>query len=236
MNAADVMTKTVVTISAKAALADALRLMLGQRISGLPVVDGTGKLVGILTEGDLLRRSEIGTEKQRPGWMEFLRGPGREAEEYVHTHARTVGEVMTPEVVTAPGTASLEEVVGLMERKHVKRVPIVDGGRLVGLVSRADLLRVLALELGKAGPVSVSDVGIREQVETQLHELPWFKGNRVDTVVTDGVVTLEGVIFDEREHEAIRVVAENVAGVKRVDDHIAYLNLDYVAAYGTFPS
>lgn len=232
MKAADVMTKAVVTLPPNAPITDALRLMLGQRISGLPVVDANGRLVGILTEGDLLRRAEIGTEPARSGWRKFVRGASGEAEDFVRTNARRVDELMTKDVVTASESTPLEEIVALMERKHIKRVAIVDDGKLVGIVSRSDLLRSLASALDQAVPVPVGDAAIRKAVETQLGAHPWCRGNRVDTVVADGVVFLEGFVFDQKEHQAIRVAAENVPGVKAVEDHIEYVDPNYISAYG----
>jgi CBS domain-containing protein len=231
MNASDIMTKTPVTIAPNAPIVDALRLMLGQRLSGLPVVDMYGRVVGLLSEGDLLRRAELGTEKQRTGLQSFLRGSPGKAKDYVQSHARKVEEVMTRDVVTASQTTPLEEIVELMEQRHIKRVPIVHEERLVGVVSRADLLRALATELERHVPAATSDAALRKQVSAQLGTQPWCRGNRVDAVVADGVVFLEGFVFDESEHEAIRVAAENVPGVKMVQDHIEYINPNLAMAH-----
>ncbi len=143
MKASEVMTRNVVTVGRETSVAQAIRLMLDNNISGLPVLDDDGKVVGILTEGDLLRRYETGTERHRPRWLEILMGPGRMAGEYVRTHGRKVQEIMTTDLISVAGDTPLDEVVGVMERRRIKRVPVLDGEVLVGVVSRADLLRSL---------------------------------------------------------------------------------------------
>jgi CBS domain-containing protein len=152
MKAKDVMTEHVITVAPDASIVEALQLMLQNKISGLPVVDKGGNLVGIVTEGDFLRRSETGTERRRPRWIEFILGPGTIAKDYVHSHARRIDEVMTAEVETVGQDVGLEDVAALMEKRRVKRVPVMRGGKLVGIVSRQspararnDLLR------GRAG-------------------------------------------------------------------------------------
>src|SRR5690348_7791898 len=140
MNAADLMTSPVVTVKPDAAIEYAAQLMLRHRVSGLPVTAGDGSLLGIITEGDLLRRAETGTEKRHARWVSLLIGPGRLAQEYVHAHGRKVGDVMTEHVITVTPETPICDLVGLMETKHVKRLPVVDQGRLVGIVSRADVM------------------------------------------------------------------------------------------------
>ena len=144
MKVQDIMTRKVLSIEPDATVLQAVRSMLQNKISGLPVVDADGKLVGIVTEGDFLRRAETTTERRRPRWLEFLVGPGRLADEYVHTHARKIADVMTPEPYTVTEDTSLEDVVQLMEKHRIKRLPVVRGKQLVGIVSRANLLHALA--------------------------------------------------------------------------------------------
>src|SRR5215472_6191592 len=139
MRAADVMTPDPMCISPDASITDAIRLMLERRFSGLPVVDAGGSVVGIVTEGDLLRRAETGTQRKRARWIEFLMS-GRLATEYVQTSGRKVSNVMTPDVRTVTEDAPLEEIVHLMERHQINRVLVVRDGKLVGIVTRANLL------------------------------------------------------------------------------------------------
>ena len=223
MKTSDVMTRSVVTIQPNAGLLDAIRLMLGQRISGLPVVDANGVLVGMLTEGDLLRRAETGTVWQRPQWLEFLRGPGRQAEDFVRANGRRVEDVMSRDVQCVTEDTLLDEVVALMEKRHFKRLPVLRDGEVVGVISRADLLRALAEKLSRVGVgAAVSDEGLRAAVEAALRRQPWAARGMVTIVVTDGVVSLEGVVFDEAEQAAIRVAVETVPGVKSVRDNLAF--------------
>ena len=144
MKAKDVMTADVVTVAQDASVHEAIRLMLQRKISGLPVVDKSGTLVGMVTEGDFLRRSELGTERHAPRWIEFLVGPGKLAENYVHAAGRKVRDVMTDKVQAVDEDAPLNEVVETMERRHIKRVPVLRGGKLAGIVTRANLLHALA--------------------------------------------------------------------------------------------
>ncbi len=223
MKAADIMTRGALTIGPESSVAQAARLMLSHRISGLPVVDGAGTVIGMLTEGDLLRRAETGTERRRPRWLELLLGPGRLARDYVHTHAGKVADVMTRQVISVPPAASLEQVTELMERHRVKRLPVIDKGRLVGIVSRANLLSALIDVLGEAHPAAAGDREIRRRVLSEIDKQSWAPRASVDVVVENAVVELRGAITDEREREALRVAAENVAGVKAVRDRLVWV-------------
>jgi CBS domain-containing protein len=223
MNALDVMTRKVLTVGRNASVVEAIRLMLVNRVSGLPVVDDAGKLVGILTEGDFLRRSETGTERHRPRWLEILMGPGRMAGEYVRTHGRKVEEIMTRDVVSVTEDTPLDEVVQLMERRRIKRVPVLDTDSLVGIISRADLLRALMRALDAHPAQTTSDDEIRERILAELSKAAWVPREGLAITVADGVVDLNGVILDEKEREALRVAAENVPGVKAVEDHLVWV-------------
>jgi CBS domain-containing protein len=223
MKAADVMTRDVVSIGPEASILEAVRLMLQHRISGLPVVDAAGDLEGIVTEGDFLRRAETGTQRKRSRLVEFLLGPGRLATEYVHTSGRRVGEVMTPEVQTVSEDAPLEDVVHLMERHRVKRVPVVRDGKVVGIVTRANLMRALVGFALAADQVTPGDAAIRERLLAELKKQSWAPVGLIDVVVKDGVVKLSGALTDERERQAIRIAAENIAGVKKVEDRLIWI-------------
>ena len=150
MKVSDIMTHPVITVTPETTVGEAAELMLEHRISGLPVVDAAGAVVGIVTEGDLLRRAETGTERRRARWLEFLIAPGRLASEYAHAHGRQVGEVMTDTVLTAGPDDPVADLIELMERRRIKRVPVIDRGRLVGIVSRANLVRALVRNLPRA--------------------------------------------------------------------------------------
>ena len=222
MKASDVMTRNVVTVGRETSVANAIRVMLENNISGLPVLDD-GKVVGILTEGDLLRRSETGTERHRPRWLEISMGPRRIAGEYVRTHGRKVEEIMTTDLISVAGDTPLDEVVGLMERRRIKRVPVLDGDVLVGIISRADLLRSLLRALEAHHAEIRRDDEILEQILAELAKAAWVPKDGLSISVKDGVVDLNGVILEEKEREALRVVAENVPGVRAVEDHLVWV-------------
>jgi CBS domain-containing protein len=221
MKAHDVMTWGAITVEPEASVVRAVRLMLQNKISGLPVVDDKGQLVGVVTEGDFLRRGELGTQRQRPHWLEFLLGPGRLAAEYVQSSGRKVAEIMTPEPKTISPETPLDDVVDLMERHRIKRLPVVQDGKLVGIVSRANLLHALASVAREVKAPAGDDATIREQILAECAKQPWAP--HVNVVVRDGVVGLWGAITDERERQAFVVAAENVPGVKAVHDHLAWI-------------
>ena len=222
MRVRDVMTPNVISIAPDATVLTAAQTMLENRISGLPVVDAQGALVGMVTEGDFLRRGEIGTQRRRPKWLEFLIGPGRLASEYVHASGRKVEEVMTADPVTVGEDESLETVVELMERRRIKRVPVTREGKMVGIVSRANLMHAL-VSLAREGeaPPAGDDAAIRERILAAIGKQAWAP--RVNVVVANRVVELWGTITDERERRALKVAAENVAGVAEVHDHLVWV-------------
>jgi len=220
MNASDVMTRDTATLNTDASLGEAIGVMLGRGISGLPIVDQHGNLVGVLTEGDLLRRVEVGTSERRVfAWWDILRSTGLSAEEYVRTHSRTVGDLMTRDPATITEGTPLEEVVELMERKRIKRLPVVRDGKVVGIVSRADLLRAVGVKLGAMAEAG-GDPAIHGRLLAELERQTWFSARNVSVGVKDGVVTLEGTISDEPTRDALRVAAQNAAGTGRVRDKL----------------
>jgi CBS-domain-containing membrane protein len=223
MKAADIMTVPVHTVLPDDTVAQAVRLMLQYRVSGLPVADKDGALLGIVTEGDFLRRSEIGTAQQRPNWLQMLLGPGRTAEAYTQTHARLVGEVMTTDVATVTEQTPLADIVQLMEKRHVKRLPVLRGRKLVGIVSRANLLHAFAGVLADVKPARSDDSRIRQQIVEALRKESWGPVGSTEIIVRDGVVHLWGTIFDDRERTAMKVLAEGVPGVKGVQDHMIWI-------------
>jgi CBS domain-containing protein len=223
MKVRDIMSARVISVAPEASILEAIRLMLLNHISGLPVIDQAGVLVGVVTEGDFLRRGETGTERKRSRLLEFLLGPSRLAEEYVHTHARSVNDVMTREPITIAEDAALEEVVRLMESHRIKRLPVVRGGQVVGIVSRANLLHALVSLATAAPPTAKTDVAIREALLAEFEKLTWAPAALVDPVVKDGIVELWGTITEEAQREALKVCAQNIAGVKSVVSHLTWI-------------
>src|SRR5262245_60279802 len=223
MKALDIMTQPVTSVASDTSVLEAVRIMLQKKISGLPVVDAAGALVGMVSEGDLLRRVETGTQRRRPRWIEFLLGPGRLAEEYVRAGGRTVNDVMTSDVHTATEETPLEEIVRLMERHGIKRVPVLRGRHLVGIVTRANVIRALVTAAVNAPTVSTHDAAIRDRLIAALKAQPWAPVCNIHIGVCAGVVTLSGVISDERQRPALCVAAGNIPGVKKVEDRLAWI-------------
>jgi CBS domain-containing protein len=222
MKASDVMTARVITVDAQAPALEAVRLMLQNRISGLPVTGRNGELVGIVTEGDFLRRGEIGTRRKRQRWLEFLIGPGRLADEYVRTSGRKVDEIMTREPLTVAESTPVDEVVTLMETRRIKRLPVVRDRRLVGIISRANIMHALvSLAVTEKKPASTGDAEIRARILAEYDKEPWAP--LVNVIVQDGVVQLWGALTDDRQRRALVVAAENAPGVKEVHDHMVWV-------------
>lgn len=223
MKAADVMTRTIISVKPDATVLQAARLMLQHHISGLPVIDDEGRLVGILSEGDFLRRRETATEKRRSRWLEFLMGPGKIASEYTHSHGNKVSEVMTVDVQTVDEEADLEDIVELMERRRIKRVPVVCGGQVVGIITRSNLMHAM-VSLARTTPkMEQSDAAIRDQLLAEMQKEQWAPKAMVNVVVHEGIVELWGAIVDERQRAALLVAAENTPGVKEVKDHLVWV-------------
>ena len=197
--------------------------MLEKRVSGLPVVASKGVLVGIVTEGDFLRRAETGTERRRPRWLEFLLGPGRLSDEYAHSHGRKVQEVMTTDVRTITEDCSLREVIETMEKHGVKRLPVLRGDQIVGIVTRANLMRALA-GLARAPAPAKQDGDIRRSILDEMEKQTWAPTATVNVAVQNGVVELSGIIMEQRQRAALKVLAENVSGVTKVVDRLALID------------
>ena len=223
MNVADVMTRHVISVSPGATVDQAARQMLERGISGLVVVDAKGELAGVLTEGDLLRRDELGTERHRPWWLRMLVSPGRQAADFTRTHGRRVHDVMTVDVVTVPADAPLEAVVEMMEQHRIKRLPVTEGGRVIGVVSRADLLRALVVAERREQPTATDDRSIRAAILDALDKQSWAPLTTLNVMVADHVVDLWGTITNEDERRAISVIAENTPGVQQVNDHLVFV-------------
>ena len=223
MKAKDVMISTVISVQPNATILQAARQMLQHHISGLPVITQSGEIVGILSEGDFLRRREIATERRHSRWLEFLMGPGKLAVEYAHSHGSKVAEVMTTEVHTVTEDTTLEDIVELMERRRIKRVPVMRGKEVVGMVTRSNLMRAMvSLARAEQKPAN-DDATIRETLLAEMQKESWAPAAMVNVVVRDGIVELWGVVIDERQREALKVAAENIPGVRAVKDHMVWL-------------
>jgi CBS-domain-containing membrane protein len=219
MKARDVMISPVITVKPYSSVREVAKNFLERRISAVPVVDDQGKLVGIVSEGDLMHRSEAGTERQRPWWLLALIGDETLAAEYVKAHGRKVADVMTRNVITATPDSPLHEIAALLEKNSIKRVPIVKDGQLVGIVTRANLIQAVA-SARKELDVPLSDLTIRDKLLAHLKAQPWAHTSLLNVTVTDGIVDLWGITNSETEKKAIRVVAESTPGVRAVNDNL----------------
>jgi CBS domain-containing protein len=222
MRAHQIMTRQVITVATGAPIVEAANTMLHNHISGLPVVDETGKLAGIISQGDFIRRAEIGTQRKRGRWLKLLLGPGRVASDFVRERGRKVGEIMTLDLCTVTEDATLEDIVSLMEQNNVKRLPVMRGDQLVGIVTRSNLLQAVA-ELAQEVPdPTADDDQIRNRIITSIEKTDW-RPFGLGVIVRNGNVHLSGVITNERSRQAAIVAAENVSGVRKVHDHLCWV-------------
>ncbi len=223
MNAADVMTSNVVTVHPETPVPKLVTLLLSRGISGVPVVDQDGGLVGIVTEGDLVRRAELGTERRRGRWAAFFTGTATLARDYVRSHGLVVSDVMTPSVAVVAPEAALADVADLMEERRVRRVPVVRDGKLLGIISRADLLRAWASLPAETRPAGADDAAIREALLEALSHQSWSRRPNNSIVVTEGVVHLWGLVATEEERRALELAASRTPGARSVESHLVVL-------------
>jgi CBS domain-containing protein len=223
MRAHQIMTRPVVTVTPETTIVEAANIMLQRHVSGLPVVDAAGKLVGIVSEGDFIRRSEIGTQRKRGRWLKLILGPGKAATDFVHEHGTRIAEIMVTEPLTISEDTELEEIVELMEKNNVKRLPVMQGDKIVGIVSRANLLQAVASLAREVPDPTADDDHIRNRIIDAMEKYDWCPFG-LSVVVRDGIVHLSGVITEERSRQAAIVAAENVTGVKKVHDHLCWVD------------
>jgi CBS domain-containing protein len=226
MNAADIMTVQVVTVSPETPVHDLAVLLVEQKVSAVPVIE-SDRLAGIVSEADLLHRYEIGTDcalRREPRWLRLF-AADRSSEEYVKSHARRVRDIMTADVATVAPDTPLSEVAALLEKRSIKRVPVVQDGRLVGIVSRSDLVWALAKRpVLTSGPLS--DEIICGQLFAELRRQPWWRSDYSSVTVENGTVTYAGLLEFENDRTAARVAAETIPGVRGVvDRRMAYRDL-----------
>jgi CBS domain-containing protein len=220
VNAADIMTRTVVSVDPDLPLAEVAKLMLGRGISAVCVVERDGGLIGMLSEGDLLHRAEIKTETSRSWWLRAVAGDDELAADYVKCRGRKARDVMTRTPVSVSESTPISEIVAILDENHIKRVPVVRDGRVVGIVSRANLLRAFAAEALREPPeLSSDDRAIRVRILQELGKQAWWHGRGEEIVVADGIVHLWGTVRSNEEKHALSVAAENAPGVKAVRNH-----------------
>ena len=220
MKVKEVMTRCVISITPESSIAQAISRMINHGVSGMPVIDADGRLAGIITESDFLRRVETSTEAPRPRWVELLLGAGSDAEDYARSHGRLVRDVMSTKVITTTPDTSLGDLVTLMEENTVKRIPVIEAGAVVGIVSRSDLMTAVAERFHDIKPHPASDHAIRTKIITNMKQQTWAPLHSVKILVREGVVELQGIIYDERQRHALQVLVQNIDGVKQVCDKL----------------
>jgi len=223
MRAHQIMTRDVITVTPHTTIEEAAKIMLQTHISGMPVMDEAGKLVGVVSESDFLRRGEIGTGRKRPGWLQFFVGPGRAAAEFIHERGRRVGDVMTSDPITVGEDTPLAELVGLMEKHDVKRLPVISGRTLKGIVTRSNLLQAVASMAHEIPDPTADDQHIRDRIARAVNATDW-RPVGFEVTVRKGVVHLHGIITTDEARKATIVAAENAAGVKEVHDHLCFVD------------
>jgi len=219
MKARDIMTNDVLTVNPGTDIRAIAKLMIDHHISGVPVVDATGHLVGIVTDGDLYRRTELGTERKRRNWLEIFGFDTRQAEDYVASHAHKASDLMTSQVHAVSPEATVQQIADLFERKRIRRVPVVVDNRVVGIVSRANLTQALASAPREDTRVTLSDRRVRDLVLAEFKRMPWGPPHEGNVIVTDGVVHLWGYYPSDAELRALRIAVEGIPGVKGFEDH-----------------
>jgi CBS domain-containing protein len=223
MRAHQVMTKDVITVTPHASIEEAAKIMLRTHISGLPVLDDAGKLVGIVSERDFLRRSEIGTGRKRPAWLQFLVGPGRAAADFVRERGRKIEDIMTSDPITVSEETPLEDVVRLMEKNDIKRLPVLSGETLTGIVTRSNLLQAVASLAHEIPDPTADDDHIRNRITRAVNATDW-RPISFEVTVRNGIVHLHGIITTDEARQATIVAAQNTAGVKTVHDHLCFVD------------
>ena len=222
MKASEVMTKDVVTVRPKTTVRDIAELMTQHRVSGVPVVDADGKLVGIVSETDLLHRAETSTERRRKWWLKAFVDSDRLAREYAASHARTAVDIMATEVVSVDAGADLADVADLLERRRLKRVPVKRDGRLVGILTRGDLVRALAVRLRAAtAQAPADDESLLAAVRLRMSREAWLDTSLVNVNISGQVAVLSGLVGSADQHRALRLLVEDTPGIVRVDDRLA---------------
>jgi CBS domain-containing protein len=219
MKAMDVMVRDVITVRPDSSVVQAARLLVENDISALPVIDHEGSMVGIISEADLMRREEIGTEK-RPWWLESMTPATTLANEFAKSHGKCVADLMSRQIVSASEDTPLAEIAALLERHQIKRVPIAKDGKVIGVVSRANIVQALASSKGKPDDERDGDRAIRLEVLARLRQQSWTDFGSRNVIVADGVVHLWGLVGSAEERKALTSLAESVPGVTGVVDEM----------------
>lgn len=218
MKARDIMVKPVLTVKASTSVLDLAKLLSEKRISGLPVVDDNGALIGIVSETDLLHRAETGTEKKRKWWMQVLVDSEALARDFVKTHGTRTADIMCPYVISVSADADLKHVAETLDANNIKRVPVMEGDKLVGIITRGDLVRALVAAQFKLPAGATDDVELQKRIMSRIEQQPWLNQTYLSVMVLDGKVEMSGFVASEAQHTALRILAEEAGGRNIVDN------------------
>ena len=232
MRAKDIMTTQVLTVTPDTPVREVAAFLLQHHISGVPVVDSAGRVLGMIGEIDLIHRIAARGERHRSWWQTLIAGPSVDAAEFVKIHGLRAADVMTSDVATTTEDTPVEEIAHTLEARQIRRVPVIRDGKLVGIVSRADLLRVIvAATSEKDGVASVDDRALRDRILAELTQHDWSRAIQLNVSVTSGVAHLNGFTYSEAERQALRVVAEEIPGVRAVENHLTVIPNTMQAGY-----
>lgn len=222
MRAIDVMTDQVITVRENATVSETARLLAKHGISAVPVVDGANRVIGMVSEGDLLHRAETGTERRRAWWLDMLASTDQLARDYIKSHAETVKDVMTRDVISVTDTTLVADIAVLLETRGIKRVPVLRDGKLIGIVSRANLIQALAMTMTEpaVGSANDNDLAIRDKLLAELKTQRWAEVSPANVTVKDGVVYLWNSYVSDHEKQALLTAARGIPGVRGIEDHM----------------
>ncbi len=222
MRAIDVMTGDVITVTEDATVPEVARLLAERGISAVPVVDRGNRVIGMVSEGDLLHRVETGTGRRRVWWLDLVASTNRLASDYIKSHSASVKDVMTRDVISVRETTPVADIAMLLKVNRIKRVPVLRDNKIVGIVSRANLVQALAMTITAepSGGTELNDRAIREQLLAELKAQKWAEVSPANVIVKDGIVHLWSSYYSEQEKRALIIAAQNIPGVRRVEDHM----------------
>jgi CBS domain-containing protein len=223
MQVKDIMTRDVITVTGQTPVEEVAKLLLARHVSAVPVVDDSGAVVGLVSEGDLMRRVADPEKQRRSWWLELFADPHSDVSDYIKTHGRTAADVMTQDVLTVSEGTPVSDVARILETNHIKRVPVLTDGKLVGIVSRSNLLQALALAPPTKPAAGDEDRVLRERILQKLAEVPGIQVSLVNVIVSDGKASVWGTVDSKFKQEAVRLAVESVVGEGMADLQLGLL-------------
>lgn len=222
MKAQDIMTRDVVSVRPDATIRDIAALMVDKHISGVPVVTDDGKIVGMVSQSDLLHRAEVGTERRHKWWFKVIADSRDMAREYAKAHGLHAADVMSRYVISVKPDTDLGEVADILDKSRIKRVPVIQDSKLVGIVTRGDLVRALTMTKTTKAATKVDNAALHKVLQDRIRAQPWLNADQshINLMVKDGVVEMWGFIETPDQHRALRALVEETDGVARIEDQV----------------